>query len=438
MSKFGFEEKTKKVVKAFEHFEIQVKIVAATISKNILTLELTAFKRQRVLDILHLTPEIRYFVGEDNLRITLTGYDENHFGVELPIDDVGDYPLREMYQATAFNNPNMKLPIYIGTDTHNRMLFDDLYSSTNMLIAGNSGTGKSAFLHSLIANIIMAKTPDEAKILIFDPKGCEWDGIETVPNVESPAIVKIKDGELKLKQLVVELKRRLELFTTSGRNNIVDYNDNEPDKIPHIVVIFDEISDYFLLGNEEFEHLLVRLLMSGRSAGIHVVISTAHTTDRVITPLIRAHCLTRIAFNVDSAEDSELIVDEAGAEHLCKVGDALYKSLYQPSISRIQAANMHEIQLRTVVPKKHIGKATNSEVDRLCEVALERLANENSDSRLIKQEDFRKMLKYCLEIGSVSTRELQIKFDLGYGKAARYTDVIKMVLEMKSKKSLFD
>ena len=434
MSKFGLEEKANNLIKAFEHFEIDAKIVAVTVSKNIATFEFVTYKRQRILEILNLAEEIRYFAREDKLRVVLSGYGENHFGVEFPIDDMGEQKIEELYKATTFNNSNMLLPIYIGTDTHNRMLYDDLYCVSNLLVAGNSGVGKTAFLNSVIASIIMAKTSDEAKFVIFDPKGCEWNWIERATHIESTVIRGIKSGNEKLKQLINELERRQELLATTTRKNIVDYNENEPIKLPHLIVLFDEISDYLMLGAEDFERDLSRLLMRGRSVGMHFIIATAHTTECVVTPIIKAHCLAQMAFKVDSAEDSELIIDLVGAENLCRVGDAFYKSLYHPTVSRIHTAHMDEIVVKTIIPKKHSAKITNSHVDKMCDDAAETKFEDNAERQIIRREEFRKMLKHCLETGSVSTRELQMEFDIGYGKAARYSDLIKMILQMDSKK----
>ena len=434
MSKLGLEEKANNLIKAFEHFEIDAKIVAVTVSKNIATFEFVTYRRQRILEILNLAEEIRYFAREDKLRVVLSGYGENHFGVELPIDDVGEQNIEELYKATTFNNPSMLLPVYIGTDTHNRMLYDDLYCISNLLVAGNSGTGKTAFLNSVITSIIMAKTSDEARFVIFDPKGCEWDWIDRLPHIESTVIRGISAGNEKIKQLITELDRRQELLATTARKNVVDYNENEPIKLPHLIVLFDEISDYLRLGDEDFEKDLSRLLMRGRGVGMHFVISSAHTTERIITPIIKAHCLAQMAFHVDSAEDSELIIDLVGAENLCRVGDAFYKSLYHPTISRIHTAHMDEIVVKTIIPKKHSAKITNSHVDKMCDDAAENKFEGNADRQIIRREEFRKMLKHCLETGSVSTRELQMEFDIGYGKAARYSDLIKMILQMDSKK----
>ncbi len=434
MSKFGLEEKAKNLIKAFEHFEIDTKIVAVTVSKNIATFEFVTYKRQRILEILNLAEEIRYFAREDKLRVVLSGYGENHFAVELPMDDMGDQKIEELYKATTFNNSNMLLPIYIGTDTHNRMLYDDLYCVSNLLVAGNSGVGKTVFLNSVIYSIIMAKTSDEARFVVFDPKGCEWDWLERATHIESTVVRGIKSGNEKIKQLTKELERRQELFAATARKNIVDYNENEPNKIPHLIVMFDELSDYLMLGDDDFEKMLSRLMMRGRVAGMHFIIATAHTTERIVTPIIKAHCLAQMAFHVDSAEESELILDLGGAEHLCRVGEAFYKSLYHPVINRINVAQMHEIVVKTIVPKNYETKVTNFEVDKLCDSALNGSLKETSDRQIVQREEFRKMLKHCLEIGAVSTSALQIKFDIGYGKAARYCDLIKLILEMDTKK----
>lgn len=434
MAKFGLEEKAKNLIKALEHFEIDAKVVAVTVSKNIATFEFVTYKRQRILEILNLAEEIRYFAREDKLRVVLSGYGENHFGVELPIDDMGEQKIEELYKATMFNNANMLLPIYIGTDTHNRMLYDDLYCVSNLLVAGNSGVGKTAFLNSVIASIIMAKTSDEAKFVIFDPKDCEWDWIERATHIESTVICGIKSGNEKLKQLINELERRQALLATPARKNIVEYNENEPIKLPHLIVLFDEISDYLMLGDDDFEKDLSRLLMRGRSVGMHFIIATAHTTERIVTPIIKAHCLAQMAFYVDSAEESELIFDLGGAEHLCRVGDAFYKSLYHPTISRIHTAQMDEIVVKTIIPKNHSAKISNSHVDKICDDATEIKFEDNVDRQIVRREEFRKMLKHCLETGILSARELQMEFDIGYGKAARYCDLIKMILKMDSKK----
>lgn len=438
MSRFGFEEKADKLVRAFNHFDVEVKVVAVTVARRVITFELKTRRCQKTIDILNLASEIRYFTNEEKLRIVLDGYGENRFGVEMPIEDMGDYAIEDLYKANTFFNNDMELPIYIGTDIRNRMVFDDLYYMSSILIAGRSGSGKTAFLRSVIASIIKAKTPDEAKFVIFDPKGCEWNWAKNLSYLECPLIKGLKAGNHKIKWIAEELKRRQELFATTQRKNIIDYNSNEPNKIPHLIVMFDEISDYLLLGDANIENWLASILIGGRNAGIHLIISTMHTTERVVNPLIKAHCLARISFEVETSEESELILDIAGAEYLHGEGDAFYKSFYHPTITRLQTSYVHETAVRSIIPKRN-ETFSDFELLKLCDDTIAKLGTDNPDSKIIQDENFKKVLKHCISIGAVTTRDLQLEFDFGYAKAARYCDAIKKVLGMPlSEKIPFD
>ncbi|MEY3998079.1 MAG: translocase FtsK, partial [Pseudomonadota bacterium] len=183
--------------------------------------------------------------------------------------------------------------------------------------------------------------------LMIDPKMLEMSVYEGIPHLLAPVVTDMRQAAHGLNWCVGEMERRYKLMSKLGVRNLAGYNhkieeaqdaghslpnpfsltpdDPEPlERLPHIVVVIDELADLMMVVGKKIEELIARLAQKARAAGIHLILATQRPSVDVITGLIKANIPTRIAFQVSSKIDSRTILDQMGAEALLGMGDMLY------------------------------------------------------------------------------------------------------------------
>ena len=215
-----------------------------------------------------------------------------------------------------------KLPMTLGVDTTGKPKIFDLAKMPHLLIAGQTGSGKSVCLNSIILSLIFTKKPEEVKLILVDPKRVEMTSYKNIPHLSQPVIVEPAEATEAFRALTVEMERRYQVLSEAGVRNIESYNESGL-KMPYIVVVVDEMSDLMLTSGKDLETLIVRLAQLARAVGIHLVLATQKPIVKVITGLIKSNMPSRIAFQVACKMDSRIIIDKSGGESLIGRGDML-------------------------------------------------------------------------------------------------------------------
>lgn len=235
--------------------------------------------------------------------------------IQIATGQASSLPFEELYNKNIGNKPDGLLTFLLGEEANGNPIWLDMATNPHMLVAGSTGSGKSVFLHTLIANV---KKRNDIMLYLVDPKqGVEFGKYSDIAN----AIINDYDSALNLLQMLTEeVEHRLSLFKTMGIKNIKD----SPYIVPKILVIIDEVSDLMMQDKDKkFQNLLVRISQKSRAVGIHMVLATQRPSVDVLTGLIKANFPARVAFKVSSAIDSRVILDSVGAENLINKGDAI-------------------------------------------------------------------------------------------------------------------
>ena len=240
---------------------------------------------------------------------------------------VGLKPLIE-----AVKNFRGELPIGIGVDIVGVPKVIDLARMPHLLIAGQTGSGKSVGLNAIILSILYTKTPEECKLMLVDPKRVEMTSYKDLPHLYCPVINEPSDAVKAFEDLVLEMEHRYEVLSINKVRNIMAYNEIATVKMPYIVTVIDEMADLMMTAPKEMERCIVRLAQLSRAVGIHLVLATQRPTSEVITGLIKSNMPSRIAYQVVSNLDSRVILDCSGAEKLLGRGDLLmlYPGIGEP------------------------------------------------------------------------------------------------------------
>lgn len=377
----------------------------------------------KVRRITELQNDLALALAAPSVRIEAPVPGMARVGIEIPNDQVTTVGLRETLESSQFSKSKAKLPVPLGRDVNGRYVVGDLTKMPHLLIAGATGSGKSVCLNGIISTFLLTRSPEEIKLLMFDPKMVELTGYNGVPHLQCPVVTEMDKVVGALRLVVNEMQRRYDLFSKAGVRNLDGYRmkvADEPnaEKVPYLVVILDELADLMLTSPMEVEGLIQRLTQMGRAAGIHLILATQRPSVDVITGIIKANVPARIAFAVSSQTDSRVILDMPGAERLLGRGDMLYLPPDAAKPVRIQGAFIEDNDVHLIVDHWHA-------VTPIPQYAQEWLdlpsssGGDGSDGGYDEDPLMEKALAVVREQGVASASMLQRRLRIGYNRAAR-------------------
>ncbi|MEK7100369.1 MAG: DNA translocase FtsK [Patescibacteria group bacterium] len=349
----------------------------------------------------------------------------NLVGIELPNKSPEFVPIKRMLESDEMNLKKSKLAVALGLDVSGKPIIADIAKMPHVLIAGQTGSGKSVMVNTFLASILFRSSPSEVKFIMVDPKRVELTGYNDIPHLLSPVIVDSGKVLSALRWLTREMDRRYELFAKAGARNIDAYNEMSGfQALPYIVLLIDELADVMLLSPVEVEDAITRIAQMSRAVGIHMVLATQRPSVNVITGLIKANIPTRIAFAVSSQIDSRVIMDTQGAEKLLGKGDMLYLPPDQAKPSRIQGAFVNDEEIKKLV---NFIKNQGVPAQYTDEVTTQTKSGKAAIPGVTGETDnlFAEAVKAVCQYDRASASLLQRRLSIGYARAARVIDQLQ-------------
>ena len=350
-------------------------------------------------------------------------------GIEMPNRSLEVVPIRTILESDVMKNAKSKVSVPLGLDVAGLPKVADITKMPHVLIAGQTGSGKSICINSWISTILFRASPDEVRFIMVDPKRVELSGYNGIPHLLTPVIVEPEKVVSALKWAVNEMERRYKLFTEVGAKNIEGYNNLSGfQSIPFIVIVIDELAEIMLFSPAEVEDNICRIAQMARAVGIHLVLATQRPSVNIITGLIKANIPTRIAFAVASMTDSRVVLDTPGAEKLLGRGDMLYIPPDLAKPVRVQGCFISDKEVNRLIDflKTQRTGEYNDEITRLP------VNSPNSSSKNIMVSDgedrdvmFDDAIKLIQETGKASASLMQRRLKLGYARAARVLDELE-------------
>lgn len=301
----------------------------------------------------------------------------------------------------------------------------------HVLIAGATGSGKSVCINTLIASIIYKAKPSEAKLVMIDPKIVELSVYNGIPHLLIPVVTDPKKAAGALAWAVQEMENRYTMFASKGVRDLKGYNEviekeDNFGKLPHIVIIVDELADLMMVAKGDVEDAICRLAQKARAAGMHLVIATQRPSVDVVTGLIKANIPSRIAFAVSSQVDSRTILDQVGAEKLLGKGDMLFFPTGAPKPVRIQGAFISDKEVEKLVNFVKANGETTYRDDITEYIEKANTTDKEIDEGALDDDETDPLLndaiETVIETGQASTSYIQRKFKVGYARAGRIID----------------
>ncbi len=415
----------------------------------------------KVSKIAALADDLSMALSARSVRILAPLPGKSVVGIEIPSEVRETVYMRELIQHQDFSSSKNQIPVVMGKDIAGQVNVADLARMPHLLVAGQTGSGKSVFMNSLICSLFYRFTPDELRMILIDPKYIEFRAYQDTPHLLLPVVDDPRQAATALKWAVREMERRYRILAKVGARNLAGYNQKvedqgadvirdlllaeenqedgalpmqsqsggdwieafEPDetgapkvgKLPYVMVIIDELADLMMIAKKEVEISIARIAQKARAAGIHLVIATQRPSTDVITGLIKANLPSRASFQLAAYVDSNTILNRGGAERLLGQGDMLFIAPGTSEVTRLHGAYLsdEEIERITLFLKEQGKPFYRNEI----------LQEEESESADGEDDDRDQLWDQAIDLvkknGQASASFLQRHLKVGYNRAAR-------------------
>lgn len=360
------------IEKKLKDFGVEVAVVLAQPGPVITRYEIEPATGVKGSQIVGLAKDLARSLSLVSIRVVETIPGKNYMALELPNAKRQTIKLSEILGSKIYNEAKSMLTMGLGKDIIGNPVLADLAKMPHVLVAGTTGSGKSVGINAMILSLLYKAEAHDVRLLMIDPKMLEMSVYEGIPHLLCPVVTDMKQAANGLTWCVAEMERRYKLMSKMGVRNLAGFNTKwdeakargefiynpfsltpeapEPiDRLPHIVVVIDELADLMMVVGKKIEELIARLAQKARAAGIHLILATQRPSVDVITGLIKANIPTRIAFQVSSKIDSRTILDQMGAEALLGMGDMLYMPSGTGLPIRVHGAFVSDEEVHRVV-----------------------------------------------------------------------------------------
>ena len=454
----ALEENARMLESVLDDYGVKGEIVSVRPGPVVTMYELEPAPGLKASRVIGLSDDIARSMSALSARVsTVPG--RSVIGIELPNVHREKVALREILSARSFGDSNMKLPLALGKDIAGDPVIVNLSKMPHLLIAGTTGSGKSVAINTMILSLLYKMTPDDCRMIMIDPKMLELSVYDGIPHLLSPVVTDPKKAVVALKWVVGEMEERYRKMSKMGVRNIEGFNGRvrdalakgeqfsrtvqtgfdentgdpifeteefQPNKIPYIVVIVDEMADLMMVAGKEIEACIQRLAQMARASGIHLIMATQRPSVDVITGTIKANFPTRISFQVTSKIDSRTILSEQGAEQLLGMGDMLYMA-GGAKITRVHGPFVSDEEVEEIVnhlkafgPPEYVGGVQDGPTDdqeNEIDLVLGLGGNAEGHDPLYDQA-----VGIVIRDRKCSTSYIQRKLAIGYNKAARLVE----------------
>ena len=442
------QENADKLIETLASFNVTASIKGVDRGPRITRYEVVPAKGVKVSSILNLQDDIALNLAAGSIRMEAPIPGKSAVGIEIPNKKSSTVRLRNLLETEEFQSNKSKTAVCIGRDVAGQPVFGDIAKMPHLLIAGATGMGKSVSINALLISVLYKARPDEVKLIMIDPKQVEFTMYNGIPHLLVPVVSDAKQAAGALMWAVEEMERRYNLLNPLCVRNIEAYNEKvaqdrslgEP--LPKIIIVIDEFADLMLQVKDPVETLVMRIAQKARAAGIYLVIGTQRPSVNVITGVIKANVPSRISCKVMSNVDSKTVLDSAGAEKLLDRGDMLYAPAGSPKPHRVQGAFVADSEVESIMAHlKRFSDGSNydssvmEEIERAAQKCSKKGGGGGSDyddggdevhgEGYLNDRQFLDAVEVAVNTRKISTSLIQRKLSIGYGKAAKFIDIME-------------
>ncbi len=417
----------RKLVETLGHFGVEAKIVGVISGPHVSRFELRLAPGIKVKKVTELANDLAYALASTDIRILAPIPGKQAVGVEVPNSRRRMVRLGDIYAG----RPEKTSPLvaWLGKGIDGNAVWTDLAKMPHVLVAGTTGSGKSACVNGILSSILMSASPNEVRLVLVDPKQVELNHYENVPHLLTPVVTSPRLAANVLSNLIVEMESRYGIMSAARCRNLVELNrhrkKNGEAPLPHILCVIDELADLMMVAPAEVEDSIIRLAQKSRATGIHLVLATQRPSTDIITGTIKVNIPSRIAFAVSSQTDSRVILDQGGAESLLGQGDMLFRGAGSSKLQRVQGAFITEDEIAKIT--NHWAKQGEPEFEDELLESPEEVEEEGRDGDFDPDSDdlLDEAIRLVVQTETASVSMVQRRLRVGYTRAGRLIDMLE-------------
>lgn len=419
-------EQAASIISTLADFGVGAEMADVVIGPTVIQFQIQLAPGIKVSKVAGLSNDLAVALTVPSLRVEAPIPGKPYVGVEIPNPRRRGISIRTVLESQPFLDNEYELPLPMGVRVDSRPLTVGLETLPHMLVAGTTGSGKSVFITSCITGLCSYRTPGELRLILIDPKRVELSIYENLPHVLAKPVVSPKMAVQALAWAVREMEQRYEIFARARVRNLKSYNQAVLPKVklPHIVIVVDELADLMFTAQKEVEDYICRLAQMARATGIHLILATQRPSVNVITGLIKANIPARVAFTLPSQTDSRTIIDISGAERLLGKGDMLFVSSKYPRPLRVQAPFIDEGKSLEIIEylRNVFGDPEYVDIEEQGEGA-----SPGGDASFADDPLLEDAVEIVLDTGIASASRLQRQLRVGFTRAARLIDTMEQM-----------
>ncbi|PGS41776.1 cell division protein FtsK [Bacillus cereus] len=284
-------------------------------------------------------------------NITFEG-DVKKFVLHVFHSDSGLKPYKYYYKEWHSLLKKFRLPVVVGRDQFGKMITYDMLDSNSphLLIAGETGSGKSSMVRVVLSTFIQYMSPDKLHLYLGDLKNSEFHFLRRVKHVKEVCMEEI-EMKIMLQKVWKEIRERRKLMEQFEVDHIDAYNKLNPDnQKPYILLAIDEVA--MLKDEKECMTTIEKISAVGRSLGVFLMLSMQRPDAKVLDGKLKLNMTVRIGFKCDSAINSN-IMGTPGSEHLEQSGQMILK---RNGLKKVQAPYLELSNAKQIVEPYRMSK----------------------------------------------------------------------------------
>ena len=417
------------LTRALADFGVDARVTGQITGPRVTRYELQLAAGTKMSKISALKDDLSYALATTEIRILAPIPGKQAVGVEVPNLSPNLVTLGDVFDGLpATASP---LAVWLGKDISGNAVWTDLARMPHLLIAGTTGAGKSGCINTILTSVLLRATPDDARLILIDPKRIELSLYESIPHLLTPVVSSPKEAAIVLANVIAEMERRYERLSTVRARNLAEANrsfrQRGEETLPYLLVVIDELADLMMISPQQVEDAVIRLAQKSRAVGIHLVLATQRPSVDVITGMIKANVPSRIAFAVSSQTDSRVILDQAGAESLLGQGDMLFKPLGTSRLQRVQGAYVTEEEIALLVEQCRAQRPQQLDESLLeaPDAPPEELGDGDEDFDPDSDPLLERAIEIVVQTQTASVSLLQRRLRVGYTRAGRLIDMLE-------------